>query len=155
MNAKIEPLSPAEQEWILEQITAACVFVRETIGKDATELPSPEDLDQAFNSWRHSASHDPAQANSIINCVGAAFGQHLVNTTPLEWVIATDEYGTELAVYGLPDRGDVLVYPQNFVAKRYESKAGTFIVQSINEIQAQVSSIEDGKSEKKWWKPWW
>lgn len=151
MNAKIGQLTPAEQEWISEQIEAAKIFVRERVGKNQDELPSPEDLDQAFGDWLN--SHDPSDANAVVNSVGAAFGQHLVNTTPLEWVIATDEYGTELAVYGLPGSGDVLVFPQNFVAKRYEARAGTFIVESIKKIQAQVAKAEKGGSGK-WWKPW-
>jgi hypothetical protein len=152
MNAKIDQLTPAEHEWIAEQIDATKLFVAETVGTVQNELPSPEDLDQAFGSWLK--THDPAEANSVINCVGVAFGQHLVNTTPLEWVIASDEYGTELAVYGLPGNGDILIYPQNFVTKRYEKGVGGFIKESINQIQRQVADVEKGGSGKKWWKPW-
>lgn len=154
MEQKIEELTAAENDWISQQIAAARNFVGEAIGEDSTDLPSPEDLDQAFNSWLNSVSHDPADANSVINCVGIAFGQHLVNTTPLQWVIATDDYGTELALYGLPGNGDVLVYPQNFVAKRYEAKVGTFIVESIKQIQTDVNKVEAPKVKPKWWKPW-
>lgn len=159
MKPKIEQLTSAEQEWIADQIAMAKEFVRETIGKDSDDLPSAEDLDQAFGTWLE--SHDPAEANSVVNCVGAAFGQHLVNTTPLEWVIATDEYGTELAVYGLPGEADILVFPQNFVAKRYESKVGEFIVASLNQFQKDIADVEthwrhprDPNSKKPWWKLW-
>ena len=141
MDAKIEQLTAGEQEWIVQQIAIAHEFVRRTLNKDAEGLPSTEDLDQAFNSWLHSLSKDSSDANSVINCVGVAFGQHLVDSTPLEWVIASDEYGTELALYGLPGQGDVLVYPQNFVAKRYEANVGIFIVESVNQIRSDVSSI--------------
>ena len=154
MKAKIEQLTPAEQEWISQQIEAAKVFVSETLGEGINDLPSPQDLDRAFNAWLTSPSHDPADANFVVNCVGIAFGQHLVNTTPLKWVIATDEYGTELAVFGLEGTGDVLVYPQNFVAKRYEAKSGVFIVASIQQLQADVSKIENRNSQKKGWRPW-
>lgn len=153
MKAKIEQLTPAEQAWISQQIEAAKEFVSETLGEGINDLPSPQDLDQAFNAWLNS-SHDPADANFVVNCVGIAFGQHLVNTTPLKWVIATDDYGTELAIYGLEGSRDVLVYPQNFVAKRYEAKSGIFIVDSIKQIQADVSKIEIRTSPKKPWKPW-
>ena len=141
MDAKIEQLTVGEHEWIAQQIAIAHEFVQRTLNKDTAELPSPEDLDQAFNSWLHSISHDEADANSVVNCVGVAFGQHLVDSTPLEWVIASDEYGTELALYGLPGQGDILVYPQNFVAKRYESDVGIFIVESVNQIRSDVSSV--------------
>ena len=141
MDAKIEQLTAGEHEWIVQQIAIAHEFVQRTLNKDTDELPSPADLDQAFNAWLHSTSHDPSAANSIVNCVGVAFGQHLVDSTPLEWVIASDEYGTELALYGLPGQGDILVYPQNFVAKRYEANVGIFIVESINKIRSDVSSV--------------
>jgi hypothetical protein len=141
MDAKIEQLTVGEHEWIAQQIAIAHEFVQRTLNKDIDELSSPEDLDQAFNSWLHSLSHDPSDANSVINCVGVAFGQHLVDSTPLEWVIASDTYGTELALYGLPGHGDILVYPQNFVAKRYEANVGIFIVESINQIRSDLNSV--------------
>ena len=141
MDVKIEQLTAGEHEWIVQQIAIAHEFVQRTLNKDSEELPSPEDLDQAFNAWLHSSLQDPSDPNSVINCVGVAFGQHLVNSTPLEWVIASDEYGTELALYGLPGQGDILVYPQNFVAKRYDTNVGIFIVESINQIRSDVSSV--------------
>jgi len=139
MDTKIEQLTAGEHEWIEQQIAIAREFVQRILNKETEELPSTEDLDQAFNSWLNSRTHDPFDANSVINCVGIAFGQHLVDSTPLEWVIASDAYGTELALYGLPGEGDVLVYPQNFVAKRYESNVGIFIVESVNQIRSDVS----------------
>ena len=73
----------------------------------------------------------------------------------LDWVIATDEYGTELAVFGLQGAGDIVVYPQNFVAKRYEAETANFIAQSVLEIQAQVERVKSQwKKEKPWWKVW-
>ena len=141
MDAKIEQLTAGEHEWIAQQIAIAREFVQRTLNKDTEGLPSPEDLDHAFDSWLNSLSHEQSDANAVINCVGVAFGQHLVDTTPLEWVIASDEYGAELALYGLPGQGDVLVYPQNFVAKRYEANVGIFIVESVNQIRSDVSSV--------------
>jgi hypothetical protein len=141
MDAKNGQLTAGEQEWIMQQIEIAHEFVQRTLNKDTEGLPSPEELDQAFNSWLHSLSDDPSDANAVINCVGVAFGQHLVDSTPLEWVIASDEYGPELALYGLPGQGDFLVYPQNFVAKRYDANVGIFIVESINKIRSDLNSV--------------
>jgi hypothetical protein len=154
MNAKIDQLTNAEQEWISQQLKDAMAFVASVLGKETNDLPSPEDLDRAFNTWLHSPSHDTSEANSVINFVGVAFGQHLANTSPLEWVIASDDYGTELALYAFPGQGDVLVYPQNFVAKRYESRVGTFIAESLIKIQQDVSNAQNIKQQRKWWKPW-
>jgi hypothetical protein len=45
----------------------------------------------------------------------------------LAWVIASGKNGSDLAVYGLPGKGDVLVYPANFVAKRWERREKNFL----------------------------
>lgn len=59
----------------------------------------------------------------------------------LSWVVATDEYGTELAVYGLPNRGDVLVYPANFVGKRWERREVNFLGDSHRRIAQDVRRV--------------
>ena len=138
MKAKTNQLTPAEQDWIDQQLRDVRTFVEKTLGKESAPLPSPEDLDEAFNAWRYSPSYDPSQANAIINCVGIAFGQHLVNSSPLRWVIASDDYGTELALYALPGKGDVLVYPQNLILKRYESGGGKFVVETLIKVRQDV-----------------
>ena len=104
MNAKIDLLTPAEKEWIVQQLKEGKAYVQQVLGKESEDLPSPEDLDQTFNTWMHSPTHDSSQANAVINFIGVAFGQHLANTSPLEWVIASDDYGTALALYAFPWR---------------------------------------------------
>ena len=152
MNAKIEQLTDAEREWIRQQIEVAQLFVQEMVGVSEPKLPTPEALDQAFTAWL--PNHDSAEANAIINCVGVALGQHVVDRTRLEWVIASDQYGTELAIYGFPGQGDVLVYPQNLVAKRYEKKSSPFIVDTINKLCSDITNTQSKEGQKKWWKPW-
>jgi hypothetical protein len=154
MNAKIDQLTPAEMEWIGQQLKDAKAFVQRVLGKESEDLPSADDLDRAINTWMHSPNDDSSDANAVINCIGVAFGQHLANTSPLEWVIASDDYGTELALYAFPGQGDVLVYPQNFVAKRYEAAEGPFIVKSLHQIRQDVSDVQNANQQKKWWKPW-
>jgi len=65
MDAKIDQVTSAEREWISQQIAAAKKFVSETIGENATELPSPEKLDQAFDAWLNSVSHEPNPLNKF------------------------------------------------------------------------------------------
>lgn len=81
--------------------------------------------------------------NAIINYVGIAFGQRLVDGIGLKWVVATDQHGSELAVYGLPGRGDVLVYPANFVAKRWERKETNFLDDAYEKIARHVRAVSD------------
>ena len=54
-----------------------------------------------------------------------------------EWVVAEDEGGTDLAVFGLRGAG-VLVYPANLVAKRYESREPGFLQSTRDAIVEQV-----------------
>ena len=96
--------------------------------------------------------------NGVINAVGITFGQFLVDNLGLKWVIATDDEGSDLAVYGLPGKGDLLVYPANFVAKRWERRETNFLESSYRQIAEQVKTLQAGQGSKEkskpWWKPW-
>lgn len=72
--------------------------------------------------------------------VVARFGRFLIEGLGLTWVIATDEHGSDLAVYGLPGTGDVLLYPLNFVAKRWERHEANFLETSYQRIAADVGA---------------
>ena len=82
--------------------------------------------------------------NPLINGVGAIVGDLFVRELDLRWVVASDEYGVEAAVYGSP--GEILLYPMNATAKRWTGEAdGTlaeFIARtlvSVRAVQRQVS----------------
>ena len=142
MQEKIENLNDKEHSWIAEQLEKAADFVREFCPQ-AADLPFDlESLDEAFAAWMASeAARDPANANAVINGVGIAFGQSQVEGLGLSWVVATDDYGTELAVYGLPGTGDVLVYPANFVAKRWERGEIDFLAESYRRIESDIKAL--------------
>src|SRR5215470_15645474 len=120
MKQKIEPLNASEEAWVRTQLENAATFVQTFSPADAQQPLTLAALDRAFAAWLASEPTEVPLINATINHVGIAFGQALVDGLELQWVIATDEYGTDLVVYGLPQRGDVLVYPANFVAKRWE-----------------------------------
>jgi hypothetical protein len=84
-------------------------------------------------SWER---HDP---NHIINAVGIAIGEHLVAALDLRWVVASDDYGTELAVHGEP--GSVIVYPANLVAKRFESRTARFIAPLVRQMVEDIRRV--------------
>lgn len=142
MEQKIDALNEKEQAWIIGQLQHATEFVGAFSPKDAGQPLSLGALDRAFAAWIVSGSADnTGDANRIINCVGIAFGRFLVEGIGLKWVIATDEHGSEMAVYGLPGTGDVLVYPANFVAKRWERHETNFLEDAYEQIERQVRSI--------------
>ena len=154
--ARIDPLSESEQDWIAAQLRQARGFVAQFAGvSGGDELPSLEALDAAWSGWLNSGETDVQRINDAINAFGVAFGQWLVDAGTLRWVIATDEHGTDLAVHGLPGAGDVLVYPANFVAKRYERREMRFFQRSYDDILAHVQAIHHSVPAADPPKPWW
>lgn len=142
MKAKIETLNEKEQAWIAEELERAAEFVKSIRPQAIAQPIDLNALDEAFAAWMASSSaKEPCNANAAINCVGMAFGQSLVDGLGLKWVIATDDYGTDLAVYGLPGTGDVLVYPANFVAKRWERRETNFLAKSYRQIERDVKAL--------------
>jgi hypothetical protein len=80
-----------------------------------------------------------------------------VDRAGFEWTIAADDHGTDLAVRALPGRGDVLVYPANFVAKRWERRESNFLAASFQAIRENVAGIAAGSApaeRRPWWKFW-
>ncbi len=141
MPVTFQDLSPAEHSWIAEQIQAASSFVAAHSPQDSSAPISLGALDRAFSAWLDTGVSDVAAVNPVINAVGIAFGSLLVRDAGFSWVIATDAQGTDLAVRALPGTADVLVYPANFVAKRWESRQGTFMESAFSEMARQVREI--------------
>lgn len=157
MEQQIEALTDAERSWLSSQLQGARLFV-EAYAPEHREQPlGLAAVDRAFAAWLAEGVTAADQINSAINCVGVIFGQALVDELELEWVIATDEHGSELAVYGPPGRGDVLVYPANFVAKRWERRETFFLERSFDQMAEHVRAIQptgETGPRRPWWKIW-
>jgi hypothetical protein len=140
MDRSFEPLTESERQWVRDQLDLAREFVRDFDPHTSDHPPSLESLDRAFASY---LAHDsePSRANAIVLALGAAFGTRLVEDLGFQWVIATDDYGTDLAVLARPGRGDVAIFPSDFVTKRYERREAPFLVASIAEIRDQLREI--------------
>lgn len=141
MKQKTDALSESEIAWVKTRLENALKFVETFSPKDADKPLTLAALDRAFAAWIASEPVDTDLINSVINYVGIAFGQALVDGIGLKWVIATDEQGSELAVHGFPGRGDVLVYPANFVAKRWERRETNFLEKAYQQIGQDVRTI--------------
>jgi hypothetical protein len=157
MDQTIADLTPAEIDWVAQQQQAAIRFVSMASARDVDAPVTLADLDSAFKVWITKEPTDADEINGVINAVGVAFGQHLVDGAGLKWVIATDQHGSELAVYGLPGAGDVLVYPANFVAKRWERRETDFLEKAYRQMSADIRSVameHAGRTARPWWKFW-
>lgn len=141
MKQKVSPLTDKERAWVALQIEGASKFVDAFSPTDAGQPLTLAALDRAFAAWLGTETADNQLVNGVIHCVGVAFGQFLADGVGLAWVIASDENGSDLAVYGLPGKGDVLVYPANFVAKRWERRETNFLETSYQQIAEQVQAV--------------
>jgi hypothetical protein len=128
-----EPLSEAEQNWLQDQLRLAAEFAGEP---DA--LPSLQVLDRAWSDFIALGESANDRANAVVLCVGAAFGEHLVRHHGFSWCISTDEWGTGIAVRARPGKGDVTIFPLDYVSKRWETREGGFLVASIAPIVSTV-----------------
>ncbi|MGC2695512.1 MAG: DUF3806 domain-containing protein [Candidatus Angelobacter sp.] len=138
---KIEPINEKEAAWIKFQLESASRFVEGFSPGDSGQTSTLGALDRAFVAWIASGPLDTDLVNAVINYVGIAFGQALVDGIGLTWVVATDDQGSDLAVHGFPDRGDILIYPANFVAKRWQRRETNFLEEAYQRIASDVRGV--------------
>lgn len=141
MDQMITDLTDREKDWVAAQRQAAAGFVSTASPTNAGQPLPLAVLDRAFKAWLAKDPTDANEINAVINAVGVVFGDHLVEGTGLKWVIATDPHGSDLAVYGLPGSGDVLVYPANLIAKRWERRETDFLEEVYGEMSATIRSV--------------
>ncbi|HMG44895.1 MAG TPA: DUF3806 domain-containing protein [Acidimicrobiales bacterium] len=114
-EVEIDGLSDGEREWIGAQLAVAVELAQRFTG-DTEPVPSLERLDETLRRWRSTGEPSDPDVDTVVNALGIAYGEHVRQQLRLDWVIATDEYGTDLALHGQP--GDVVIHPANATAKR-------------------------------------
>ena len=133
-------LTDDERAWLAKQLEAAQQFVADY---GSTRTMGLAAVEHAWASWLDRQAVDPEDPEPVLNAVGVYFGQSLVDSLEgFDWVRTQDEAGTDMAVYGLPGAGDVLIYPASVVAERYESRDGSFLVSGHDRIVQQVAELK-------------
>ncbi|MCW2603862.1 MAG: hypothetical protein JWN61_1997 [Pseudonocardiales bacterium] len=129
------PPNPAEQEWIADNLSR--------LRSDGVDIDDAASLgahfDRAYREWAAFPSPLREDPNDAINRIGIGVGEHIRRRTGLEWAIATDEYGTELALVGQP--GDVLIFPPNLVAKRWSDEGIGVLPNLIEMLLDSVTTL--------------
>ena len=139
MERQILDLNQGELEWVSNNLTAVKGIIQSTISKDDPEWLQPTFLDGAYKIWYSNHDRKSEDPNPMINAFGIAFGQYLVEKRDFEWKVITDQHGAELAVRGMP--GEIVLFPTNLVAKRYEKGLVDFFVPLSEEIIVKIDEI--------------
>ena len=148
MAQKISELTDAERAWVDDNVAAARRYVEDAGHPAAGALLDPAALDAAWAFWLQGWPADQEDPNLVINALGLAFGQYLVEHLDLAWKVVEDEFGTEIAVHG--DPGDILVFPANLVAKRLETRTVGFFVPIAEQLERQANLVRVAQGPRGW-----
>jgi hypothetical protein len=141
MTPTMMKVSEDEIAWVNMQLEAAKMLVKAFSPEDAGKDLTLTILDKAFTAWTATAPTDVQQINDVMDIAGVVFGQKMVDNLGLNWVIAKDQNGVDLAVFGYPNKGDVLFYPVKMIAKGFEGKETNFIEKLYNNIDQQLLAL--------------
>jgi Domain of unknown function (DUF3806) len=131
---RFEHLTSAELDWRNRQLEVAHILA-ERYAADSAGLPSLAALDRVVAAWLDDDSSG-VDINTVVNGIGIAFGQHLADLAQLDWVIAIDANGSDLALLGQP--GDIVIFPANTIAKRLAAGQRGFIQELSAELLGAV-----------------
>ncbi len=134
----ITDFGPAQIHWLQRNLELARHLAQEYMGWPLPEMLDPQWLDQIFLLWR--ADHGPAadEAKSVADALGAAFGEWLVQTLAMRWVVVDDQYGSAYAVRH--ERREAMAFPVTSVTKRMEHGDAGFLTEIAAAIQREVGS---------------
>jgi hypothetical protein len=140
VEQRISELNAAERAWLDDKVAAARRYVADAgLPLDGTHPLDPPALDAAWSFWLRAWPADEEDPNPVINALGLAFGQYLVDRLGLDWKVVEDENGTDIAVHGQP--GDVLVFSPNLAAKRLDTRTVGFFVPVAGQIERRVAEL--------------
>ena len=135
------PLNLHEEAWVQERLYAGQSFVALFSPADGDQPASLEALERAYDGWLAGEPQDEREINDVILTVGVCFGEFLVNRAGFMWVIAEQDGSSNLAVRALPGHSDVIVYPADFIAKRWERREHAFLALAFEQIHEQVRKL--------------
>jgi len=140
VGRRILDINEVERTWIAgnQQVVRSFAIERGVLTEESASLDPPV-LDAAWAAWLEIHVRGQDDPNSIINAFGMAFGQVLADRFGLEWKVVTDVV-TDIALCRQP--GDVVIYPQNLVARRYMAGTELFFDELATEMETSLGRPE-------------
>lgn len=142
MLPRFQELNEAERQWVASCIEAGRHMVAAYAPADAQGPLDPDVLDRTYAAWLATGEANGDRINHAINAIGFAFGQLLIDAAGFHWVVATDHFGSEVGLRALPGKGDLLVYPANMVAKRWQQRETMFLRPIFEVVTKQVRDVQ-------------
>jgi hypothetical protein len=141
MTPTIMKVNEDEIEWKNMKIGAAKLFAKTYLPDDKENEITLTVLDMAFALWIATNPTDVQQINEVIENVGIVFGQKIVDNLGFNWVITKDQNNIDLAVFGFPNKGDVLYYPVKIIAEGWKRKETHFIENLYKNLEHQIMTL--------------
>jgi hypothetical protein len=134
-------VNEAEERWIRQGVDQARMLIKTYLAVTETPMLDPANLDRAYGAWLNQwqSGKSSEAPNTVVNCIGLAFGQWLVKSLGMEWTVVTDASGTDIGVSYGPPESQVLVFPTHAVAKRLETRETGFLQELFEVIHNQVN----------------
>ena len=143
----VRDLTDGERRWVRLNVDLAGEIAKGyDLGVEPGDQLVPATLDTAWVNWLQAHDRANEDPNPYINAFGCALGDYLVGRLGLDWRVISDEYGTEMAIWGEP--GDVRIFPPNLVAKRYAEGAGPFFVSVASALEERIGEMRAAWSAK-------
>ena len=147
MKQDIRPITEKEKAWIEARLDEARAFVDMHSPGDTGQPFGIDGLDRALAGWVDLGETEPEKVAAAVDVVAVTFGRFLERSRDFSWVMVTGGQGTELALHGLPGRGDVLIFPQDLVGKRCQKGEKGFLKATLRQISQHVGLL-GGSSRK-------
>ncbi len=136
-------LSTAELRTLQSQRTDARILATALTASSSPDALDATDLDDTWSAWINDRPTDREELLRDINAMGAAFGDILVRELGFQWQYCKDAYGEGPCVVTLRGRGDVTIFPADFVAKRHDRNESPFFEVAVLQIAGSVQQMRD------------
>lgn len=119
----IRPFNEEEAQAIAENSALIPEFFRTFLGRSLEDW-GPDDLDAAFASWAAATDCRDYEDETVVQILGAAFGQYCARTLDMNWVVITDQNGSAAALRGA--KKDYRAFPFHAIWKRIRDQEKGF-----------------------------
>jgi hypothetical protein len=126
----------AEEVWLAKHLSEAVQFIERHTGS-VNGAFDPARLDAAFTGWNGCPVLEREEERVVVNALGTAFGQWLVDTQSMAWVVLTDGDDDDFGVRHA--QLEITVAPLAIAARRMQSGMNDFFTVLGRLIQREIA----------------